>query len=436
MALSLALFLVSAVPGAAITLLRDADIEHGLSQLSAPILRAAGLSPSRVRILVVNESSLNAFVIDNNAIFLHYGLIQKVDDVEMLQAVIAHEAAHIANGHIARRMANMKSARTVAGLGVALAVAAAAGGGGEAAGGLALGTASSAQRLFLSHTRAEEAAADRSAAEFLRAAGVSPTGLLKVHQLFRGQEALSVGRQDPYMRSHPLTRDRIRAAEAFVAAFGDTAKPNPTADYWFARIRGKLSAFTRSPKWTMRRVSAERYKDVRLMREAIAHHRQSDLRKAVRAIDGAIALQPRDGYLYDLKGQILMESRQFAAALSTYKTAVSLAPQESQILAGLGRAQLAAGQNKAALATLEKARSLDFRNPRVLRDMSVAYAQTGQTGMAAMVTAERYALQGRLDDAGVHAKRAVDLLPTGTVAWRRAQDVLIAYEQDQKRRKR
>jgi predicted Zn-dependent protease len=428
-------YLITAVPAAAITLLRDPDIEHGLTQLANPVLRAAGLSPNRVRVLVVNESSLNAFVIDNNTIFLHYGLIQKAQSAAMLQAVIAHEAAHIANGHLARRMANMRSAQTVAGLGAALAAAAVAGAG-QASGGIALGIASSAQRVFLKHSRGEESSADQSAAHFLIGAGINPRGLLDVHKLFSGQVALSESRQDPYMRSHPLSRDRIRAAEAFVAAYGKEIAPDPTAEYWFARVRGKLSAFTRAPKWTMRRVGEERYKDVRLMREAVAYHRQSNLSKALRAIDGAIATRPNDGYLYELKGQILMESRKTNAALAAYKAAVSLAPKEPLILGGYGRALLAAGQPKSALATLEKARARDFRDTRVLRDMSVAYAQTGQTGLAAMVTAERYALQGRLKDAGIHAKRASDLLPRGSVAWRRAQDVLIAYEQDVKRRKR
>ncbi|CAN0588541.1 unnamed protein product, partial [Ectocarpus sp. 12 AP-2014] len=184
--------------------------------------QAAGLNPSRVQVLIVDDSALNAFVVDNQTIFLNYGLIQRLDDPRALQAVIAHEAAHISNGHIARRMANLKSARTASGLGLALALAAAAAGaGGDAAAGLAFGTSSSALRSFLSHTRAEEASADQSAARYMRSAGVNPQGLVDLHELFRGQEALSATRQDPYMRTHPLTSDRIRAAKAYVAAYGN-----------------------------------------------------------------------------------------------------------------------------------------------------------------------------------------------------------------------
>lgn len=426
----------SAMPSAAVTLLRDAGIEHGLKQLASGVLQAAGLNPRRVRVLVIDDSSLNAFVVDNRAIYLHSGLILKVRDPATLQAVIAHEAAHIANGHIVRRLNNLRAARGMAGLGMALAVAAAAAGGGQAAGGIAAGTSSSALRSFLMHTRAEEASADRSALAYMRSAGADPRGMVRLHELFHGQEVLNVSRQDPYMQSHPLTRDRIRAAQAYVAAQGDAPAPNPDAEYWFARVQGKLSAFRRSPKWTMRRVEQERFADVRAMRLAVAHHRQRDLSAALRQIDAAIAARPEDPFYFDLKGQILMEHRKWAEALAAYRTAQTLAPGNPQILAGFGRALLAARHPRDALEVMEKARLRDGRDPRLLRDMSIAYARTGQTGMAAAVTAERYALQGRLEDAGIHARRAVALLPEGSAGWQRANDVLLASERYEKRKKR
>ncbi|WP_153547579.1 M48 family metalloprotease [Tritonibacter aquimaris] len=430
------LFFASAVQAQSISLLRDADIEYGLSQLAAPVLRASGLNPKRVRVLVVNDSSLNAFVIDHKTIFIHHGLIQRVKTPEMLQAVIAHEAAHITNGHLARRLQNLRSTSTAAGLGVALAALAAAAGSSEAAVGIALGTQNSAQRSFLSHTRAEESAADRTAASVMHQAGIPIRGMQQVQELFAGQEFLNAGTQDPYARSHPLSRDRIRATKAFVATYGDKGKADPKAAYWLARVQGKLSAFLRAPKWTMRRATAEPYKDVRLMREAVAYHRTNKLNKALHSIDSALRVRPNDGFYLELKGQFLMENRRWGEAVATYQRAAKSLPRDPLILASLGRAQLAAGNPRAALKTLEKARSIDFRNNILLRAMAQAYAQTGQNGLASLVTAERYALRGRLADAGIHAKRATGLLPTGSAAWRRAQDVLVAAEQAEKRKRR
>lgn len=228
------------------------------------------------------------------------------------------------------------------------------------------------------------------------------------------------------MRSHPLTRDRMRAAQAFVAGNQSYPVPNNATEYWFARAQGKLSAFLRAPNWTLRRTKSSISKDIRLMREAIAYHRRSDLRRALQAIDGALAIRKGDALLLDLKGQILLESRKFTDAATVYKQALARAPNQSLILGGLGRAQLAAGNPGAALRSLEKARSRDFRDPRILRDLAVAYAKTGNNGMASLVTSERYALQGKMKDAKLHAVRADKLLPRGSGPWRRAQDMLSA----------
>ncbi len=430
-AAALAALALVALPGpaAALGLLRDSDVERSLSQLAAPVIQAAGLSPSQVRVLVVDDGSLNAFIVDNRHIFINYGLILKLDSPAQIQAVIAHEAAHIANGHITRRMTNMRAMTTAAGLGTALAaMAAAAGADGSAAAGVAMGAASSAMRRFLTHTRAEEASADRSSIRYLVRAGVDPRGAVEVMKLFSGQEVLTTARQDPYARTHPLSRDRLRALDSYAAAHGGKTTPDPAAIYWHDRARGKLSAFLRAPKWTMRRAPDSVSQDIRLMREAVAHHRRSDTGRAVRAIDAALALRPGDAGYMDLKGQILLESRNFAAAVQAYGAAANAAPGDALILAGYGRALLAAGRPGEALTALERARTIDFRNGRMLRDLAQAYAQTGQVAMASVATAERYALQGRMEDAKLHAERALARLPRGSGGWQRAQDVFSAAE--------
>jgi len=421
--------LTMGAPARALTLLRDPDIEYALKQLSAPVLKAAGLSPSRTDILIINDRSLNAFVVDRSAIFIHSGLLLKMENAAMLQSVIAHEAAHIANGHLVRRPVAVRNARTAAGIGSVLAAAAGiAAGNGEAAAAAALGVQSSALRQLFAHTRAEENAADQSGMRYLANAGVDPQGAVQVIDIFRGQEALSVSRRDAYARTHPLSSDRYRVLQRLATGYADRKRDNPQADYWFARAKSKLSAFKRSPKWTLNRAGEHGYADVKLMRQAIAYHRQSNLRKSLPAIDKAIGLRPNDPFLHELRGQILMESRQIKPAISAYARATNLAPNNALILGAYGRALLAGGQVKKAAQVLEKARARDGRDGRVLRDLAAANAKLGNRGMASVLTAERYAMGGRLKDAGIHAKRASDLLPRGSAAWQRAQDVLSASE--------
>ena len=420
-----------AQPARAVSLIRDAEIENALAELSAPILRAAGLSPQQVRILVVDDRSLNAFVINGTAIFIHTGLLLKLESAAQLQSVIAHEAAHISNGHITRRLTNIRGARNTAAFGMVLAAAVAMSTGrGDAAAGIAAGVAGSSQRNLFAHTRSEESAADQSGTRYMLRAGADPAAALEVLEIFRGQEALSVGRQDPYASTHPLTNDRMRALRGLVAANPGTPTDQSTATYWFARAQGKLSAFTQNPSWTLGRTSDDT-SAIAQMRRAVAYHRQPDAGRAIATMEALLAANPNDAYLHELLGQILLESRQAAAAVDAYWRAVNLAPNEPLILGGYGRALLAvntADSNRRAVEALQRARDSDPLDGRILRDLGLAYSRAGQNGLASLATAERYALAGRMDDAALHAARAADQLPRGSTPWQRAQDVLSATQ--------
>jgi predicted Zn-dependent protease len=414
-------------------LIRDAGLEQALRRIAAPVLTAAGLPTSRVRVMLINDPSMNAFVADGSHIFIHTGLLLRLSNAAELQAVLAHEAAHIANGHIARRISNLRGAASGSRLGLLLALAAGvAGAPADAVAGIAAGTTGSAQRIFLAHTRGEEAAADQSGVSYMARAQVDPQAMLDVLDLFRGQEALAPGRQDPYVRSHPLSRDRLRALRGNIAAQPQVvSRSDPQIEYWFARARAKTEAFLQNPSMVLRKVSGDDRSDATLIRLAVANHRLSRTDEALRAVDALVARNPKDAYAVELRAQILLESRRFAPAAEAYGRAAALAPNEPLILAGHGRALLALDtrdSNRRALQVLERAQSRDGADPRMLRDLAVAYAKAGQNGMASVVTAERYALQGRFQDAAVHANRAVGALPRGSPGWMRAQDVLVAAE--------
>jgi predicted Zn-dependent protease len=425
------------VAAAAQSIIRDAEIERALQELAAPVFRAAGL-PQSTQVIIVNDGGMNAFVADARHVFLTSGLLLRLDSPDQVQAVLAHEAAHIANGHLTRRPAAAASAQTAARMGLLLAIAAgAASGEGGAAAGLAAGTMSAAQRSFFAHTRAEEASADQSALRYMVSTGIDPAAMLEVLDLFRGQEALSAARQDAYVRSHPLTRDRYRTVQAFLATRGAAPDPSAASRYWYARLSAKLSAFLRAPSWTLRRVGPGDTGEIATLRRAIAYHRQPDTDRALAEIGRLLRMRPNDPFYRELQGQILYESRRFEAAVAAYASAVDLAPREALILAGYGRALLALdrpAENVRALEVLTRARARDPFDPRMLRDLALAHARAGQPGLAATVSAERYAVLGRMDDAEALANRAAGLLPQGSPGWIRAQDVLRVAEAAQRRR--
>jgi len=424
-AIFLAIFCaLNASAAQSISLLRDPDIEHGLQQLADPILRAASLNSESVKVWIINDMSLNAFVIDHKHIFLHAGLVLQLKSAAQLQSVIAHEAAHISNGHISRRLANARRAKMATSFGVLVGAAAVAAGHTDAGLGLALGATGSVNRVLLAHNRIEESAADQSAVRFMELAKVDPTAMAEVFKLFIGQSTLSEDYQDPYTRSHPLNQDRIRTIHAY-AANATPHRPDAKQAYWFSRIQGKLSGFLRAPQWTMRRATGS--SDVNRMRRAIAEHRSGRSSTAQQTIAQLVTDHPNDAFYRELQGQILLESLEFSAATKAYASAAKLAPSNALILGGYGRSLLAQNtksSNAQALKILQKARNLDSRDARILRDIGTAYARNGQQGRAFLAIAERYALQGDMQNAAIQAKRAEDLLPRGSAARQKAQDIL------------
>lgn len=423
-ALGVALCCLGAPLAQAQALIRDAEIEATLDRIANPVLQAAGLSPNSVTIYIVDNPRMNAFVAGGNNIFLHTGLMRRLETVDQLRAVIAHEAGHIAGGHLARRNENIRRAQGTTALGAILAVAAAVAIAPEVgiATGLIGGEAS--LRGLLAHTRSEEGAADQAAVRYMSAAGADPNAILEVMRLFRGQDIVSERYIDPYVQTHPLWRDRIRYLEERVANTRQIAVQEPGLDYWHARMVAKLQGFLDSPRRTLRDFKSSG--EIDTMARAIAYHREPNTKQARSAMASLLRARPQDPYYHELDGQFALERGDVPASVAAYRQAVALAPSEPLILAGLGRALVAADTDIAtreALSVLTRARQLDDADARALRDLAVVYARLGDTANASLATAERFLLLGRVQDAGLHARRAMAALPEGSPGWRQAAEI-------------
>ncbi len=426
---------LSAVSASAQSLIRDAEIERTIAMLSAPIFKAAGFPEGSINILLINDQAINAFVFGGRNMILNTGLLTRVDRPEALMGVIAHEAGHIAGGHLTRRQLNAEALQGPLLVGAILAaVAGAAAGRGDVAVAGALGVRGAAQRSFLAYTRGEEAAADQAGVSYMEQVGLDPEASLVVLKIFRGQEVFQAGNVDPYARTHPLSSERLQLLEDRVTSSPARGGRAPKEFYyWHARMRAKLAGFLARPARTLRILETVENPDseFNIMTRAIALHLLPAPAEALVEVDRLIALRPNDPYYWELKGQILFENGRAADAVGPYRKASELAPREPLIRGSLGRALLALNDRNAdaeALAALEDATREDPGEIAILRDLALAYARDGQEGRAALATAERYALQGSARDTFRHASRALDLLPVGSPGWLKADDIRAVAE--------
>ena len=413
-------------------LIRDAEIEQTIEMVSESVLNAAGIAPSSINFFIVNNPEINAFVAGNRNIIINSGLVQKLDDVDMFQAVIAHEVAHITAGHISQRAIAVSEAGTAAGLGMLLGLVAAATGNATAGIGVAIGAADAAQKGLYAFSRSQESSADRRSIEYLADAGVNPEAAIEVLELLRRSESLQRSGSARYLRTHPLSATRINRIEELVKRHsGNVVRKAPGItgehEYWYARARAKFKGFLNTPSRNIRELRNADSSEINSLVRAISYFRLPDFEAGLKETERLLRKRPNDPFYNELKGQFLLASGRVRPAIEAYDNAVSLAPREPLLLAGLGRAQLALGNresNAGALRTLKRAYDLDPRDARMLRDLAIAYQKDGQRGMAALMTAERFALNAQFAQAANHAGHAQKLLRKGSPEWQKARDIL------------
>ncbi len=431
LALAAALMFVS-LPAHAINLVRDAEIERLLRDYSTPLLRAAGLEPDRIGISVVNDRNLNAFVTNGQNMYIHTGLILEAEEPNMVIGVIAHEIGHITGGHLARGAEAIAKSQGPALIGTILGLGSILAGAGDVGIALITGSQQLAIRNFLTYSRGQEAAADNTALQLLEATGQSPEGIIGMMNELASQEILSEVYQDPYARSHPMSRDRVNAYQegAKDSPFLRATDPQELV-FRHQMAQGKIYGFLDQPTVTLRRMRNDNSAPARYAR-SIAMFRQGRRGEAIALIDELIADMPNNPWLYELKGQVYYETGMAAEGIAPYEKSVQLQPNEPLLLIGLATCQLGVGQagltsdveiNRQAVANLRQALRLDPSNATAYFQMAKGYGQLGETALAQWALAEYYAAL-RNPEAKTHAKRALKGLPKGSVEYIRTVDIL------------
>jgi predicted Zn-dependent protease len=410
-----------------LNVIRDAETENWLRDLAAPVWKEAGIPRDSINIVLVQNNAINAFVAGGMNIFIYTGLLKAAKTPDEILGVLAHETGHIAGGHLLRGQEEMKNASTTAILATIAGIAAAAASQNGAAGGAAVSLGQQvAQRSFLQYSRTQESAADQAALRYLSGAGLSAQGMADFLARLADQELLPTDQQSEFVRTHPLTRERVEAVLAAVAREKDKAPLGPDVRKRFERLMAKLTGYF-DPRGTLQKYPANETSFAGRYARTLALHQTGDTRAALALLDSLMKDSPNDPYLYEFKGQILYETGQPVTAIAPYRKAVELSGGNALIRLGLAQALLASG-NDADLAPatdqLEAALTKERKSPQLWRLLATAYGRENNLGMAAYALAEEAAARGDDKTAVQQAKRAQSILPQGSPGWLRAGDVL------------
>ncbi|MCL6683198.1 M48 family metalloprotease [Sphingomonas alba] len=428
-------------PAAAQEVLRDSETELLFHDISAPLVQAAGLDPHNVKVVLLKDDSINAFVAGGQIVYIHSGLLTAADNVNQLQGVIAHELGHVAGGHILRMDEGAGAATKISILSLVLAAAAIAAGAPPDAG---MGILYAGQRAalgdFMAFTRAQESSADLAGASYLSKAGVSGRGSLEFFKKLQNQEyRLAIYSEDSYDRTHPLSQERIQALEEIYHKDPSWAKPiDPALEARFERVKAKLQGYI-DPQLAIRKYPESDQTVPGHYARAYAYHLGAYPDKAVSEADSLLKTAPEDPFFLELKGQILLESGKPKEAIPVLRESVKNAPDQPMIAVMLGHALIASEDDKnfaEAKQVLKAAVNRDNDNPFAWLQLGMIYDHEGDTPRAALATAERNNLEGNPKLALTSARMAMMGIPANTPDYLRAQDIYLVSENALKKDKK
>jgi len=411
------------------SVLRDTETEALFRDMSLPLIKAAGLDPTSVHVVLLNDPEINAFVATGQTVYVQSGLLLATDNVNQLQGVVAHELGHVAGGHSIRMAQGAGAATGISIATMILGAIALAAGAGEAGMGVMMAGQRAALGKFLAFTRTQESTADAAGAAYLSRAGISGKGMLDFFAKLQNQEyRLAIYQTDSYDSTHPLSSERIAALEQKLKSDPAWSKPvDPKLEAEFERVKAKLYGFV-DPKQALIKYPESDKSIPGHYARAYAYHVGGYPDKALEEADSLVAADPDDPYFLELKGQILLESGRPKDAIAPLREATKASGDAPLIAAMLGHALIATEDRSnyaEAKQVLKAAVGRDDDNPFAWFQLGMIYEQEGDTARAALATAERKNLEGDPKLALVSAQIAMRGIARGTPDYLRAQDIFM-----------
>jgi predicted Zn-dependent protease len=359
----------------------------------------------------VRDKSINAFALPGGFIGVHTGLIVSAETESELASVLGHEIGHVTQKHIARMFGQQGTNSMIALASIILAVVAASRNP-NAAQGLAMGGQALAIQNQLAYSRDAEREADRVGFQILQAGGFDVQGMPDFfHRMQRANSIMESG-VPGYVRSHPLTTDRIADMQDRVRGLSKP-KVNSSVEFYLLKSRARLIQTT----------SSSNYPELKQLYESLA--RKADPIKQLEGNYGLALLSLKqqkiteaESYLQKSKVLMQMVSAQGSpvqrSSLSLESTTIDILFAKGQYAEGLKQiaqikatypqsrslniltieGQLKTRQHEQAINWLKTQTRAQSENSIWWDMLARAYSQAGKKALSHAALAEKYVADG------------------------------------------
>lgn len=378
------------------------------------------------QVLLGRDKSINAFALPGGYLGVHLGLIGVVSSSDELATVLAHELTHVTQRHIARMFGEEKKNLPFLIAGMVLG-ALAASKSPDAANALIVGGQAAAIQNQLSFSRGMEREADRIGYNLLAPAGFAPQGAVSMFEKLQHASRLNDNGNWPYLRSHPLTTERMADMQTRVP-HDQMQPPVPTMEHALMAGRARVLArpgsdvlrqwvqLPNTPEFAQRNATdqaAQLYVAAlsHLTMQAVTDAQQAwtKLNAQVQAHGNAAAQQQ----VRWLGAEIALAANQPQAALQLLGTSALRSDMARPALMLGSRALLASGQAKTVSDTLQTWVMQQPHDASAWRLLAQAWQDQGMALRAVRAEAEAHVAHYDYAAAADRFKAAQDLVRRG-----------------------
>jgi beta-barrel assembly-enhancing protease len=374
----------------------DAEATDYINTLGNRLVTRGSDTRQEFDFFLIRNHQINAFALPGGFIGVNTGLILAAQAESEVAAVMAHEIAHVTQRHIARMLAQSKQNQllSLAALAVAILASRASPEAAEAA--IAFGQAGLVQSQ-LNFTRDNEREADRVGLQILERAGYDPHAMAVFFERLQRATRLYEGGAPSYLRTHPLTFERIADIQNRIQSLPYRQVPDSLE---FQLVRAKLKASFDPPR-EAREFFEESLKERKFLSEEASRYglvvsllRIKDFARARQELQALRKLGRTSPMIDTLNCRVLAESGDHAAADACYRAALKAWPNYRALLYDHAELLLDRRQAEAALKLVEDRLQYVKEDFRLYLLQARSNAMLGRTMAQHRAQGEAYARMG------------------------------------------
>jgi beta-barrel assembly-enhancing protease len=189
---------------------------------------------------LVRDRAVNAFALPGGYVGVNLGLISITATRDELASVLAHELSHVTQRHIARSVVNSQKTSMIGMAALLIGILAAARSNSpDVANAAIAGSQAAAIQGQLNFSRDMEREADRMGYGVLSTAGFATAGMASMFERLDSANRLNDSGNFPYLRSHPLTVERVSEARSR-ALFAGSGTSSPPLQHALMQMRARV----------------------------------------------------------------------------------------------------------------------------------------------------------------------------------------------------